>query len=315
MVYRNPFGTLSKLRMIYTDPKLPKKKELRIALISFSNIGNPVPYEYNITSKKTQVRDNLGVRQLVGYSDKDSDLHYEHYHKAILIALNKYKADIICANELVFPAKGYKPIPEAILFTKNMAFDYEVLIIAGTYHDSQTGYNTGLLFFPGCNPTGHPYYKNTSAVQADEFINTPPKREIPCIMFRGLKIAAMICLDMLEFSLVSSVVKGQCDFLFIPSHSIKTERMRNTAIFISKAIPGVALNNYYDFNRTFIPSYVFLFGKYIEKTYRVIFKGGVISFYNLDTEHILREKQRNTYNEDEYLNLLFNKQQTETHFV
>ncbi len=113
----------------------------------------------------------------------------------------------------------------------------------------------------------------------------------------------MICLDMLEYSLVSSVVKRGVDFLFVPSFFEISDRMLDTAKIISKHFCILALDNYH--HNTGISSTLFSFGKVIEPRISVKSENCLLKLYDFDTTSLLQEKTTNRLYMSEYDRELF----------
>lgn len=190
------------------------------------------------------------VRKLAKYSAQKAGELFEYYKAWLLMALEEFKANIVCINELGFPSHNCLPLPAARKFTRELANKYHSLIIAGSYHDRRTAYNTGHIYYPGCGPYGKAFHKQVSATKLTkpEFVSVPSERLSLSVEAFGLKICIVICLDMMDFSTAASIVQSGdlIDFLLVPAYSDDIEPIEKVAYSISRALPGgVAIVNHH----------------------------------------------------------------------
>ena len=142
-------------------------------------------------------------------------------------------ADFICINELGFPfspsTKDFNAENDELKDTiGKIANDYNVYIIAGTFHDDKTLFNTAYIFAPG---EGHEinlpieHQKKCSALSVGEEIRIPYQRYFDYYRCKFGYFSLLICLDSYDPSFIFRIInthkssKPDIDFIFIPSHT------------------------------------------------------------------------------------------------
>ena len=204
-------------------------------------------------------------RRLIHLSQTGAKELYRSYKWALETALKaERKADIICVNELGFPAANYLPWPPAQNLSWRLAQKYKSLIVAGTSHDCRSMYNTGYIYYPGndCPREGLSFHKQVSAIAVGERVCVPPERQTLSLRAFGLKISVVICLDFLDFSTTGSIVKKSetIDLLLVPAFTPSTVAFKKMALAVSEAMAGgVAIVNHY--NSQGPPRQFFTFGQ------------------------------------------------------
>lgn len=187
---------------------------------------------------------------------------WHHYQNALTEALDVSAVDIVVVNELGIPASSTSPSAEFFRQTKLWAKKTYSLIIAGSFHDARTKYNTGYIFTPNSPSNGYAFHKQVSATDVKEYISVPPKRQSLIALAFGFKIGVIICLDLLDYSTVASLVdmRDAIDFILVPSHS-DAESMQSlgrVAKIASQAMPGgVGIINCYDGQSPSSTMYIF----------------------------------------------------------
>jgi hypothetical protein len=196
--------------------------------------------------------DDLCHNHLCVLKRMDNKTIRRRYKSGINAAIRK-NADVICINELGFPYASSEDLKRLISWTRNRARTLKKVIIAGSYHDRDSRYNVGHMFFPGCKDSGFRYFKQVSAIDVRECIDVPARRRSLAIEAFGFRIAVVICLDTLDYTTMTSIVNNnpQIHILLIPSYSPYIEPMEKAAVSISGAMLGaVALVNKYSSERT-----------------------------------------------------------------
>ena len=167
-----------------------------------------------------------------------------HYQNALTEAFAVPGVDVVVVNELGIPASPTGPTAEFFRRTKSWAKrkPSPALIIAGSFHDARTKYNTGYIFTPESPDFGYAFHKQVSATGIGEYISVPPRRQSVIIRAFGFKIGVIICLDLLDYSTVVSLVdmRDTIDFILVPSHSEPEEvrSLEKVAKIASQAMPG-----------------------------------------------------------------------------
>lgn len=318
--FKNPFTALTQhvsrgeaLR-INTLPKT--KSTVRVALISLPKLDFGIK-EYAITSRSTfssLTERRACHRQLVRLNNEHAKQLQEDYNNALSYALGKLEADIICVNELGYPTFRQKPRKDVAAKTRRMAREHEAFILAGTYHDPETFYNTGRIFYPGCPTEGAYYHKQVSAVSTQELISIPPNRSTLLSSAHGLWIGVLVCLDLADFSSVAAVVNFQdrCDLLLVPSYTEYTDSLRKLVETTSKAMQGiVALVNYHSPDPA-LPAFVARqFGEEITMTvHDAPGSAGRVAVIEIDIDEFHESKRQKRFGEspDERMEWLFGNQ-------
>lgn len=293
---------------------LPRpKRKVRLAFVSLPAFENIQKKTYSTMSDEhplTDVDHTACKRRLVNCSDEIAKVLARQYRCAVSLALKKYKANIVCVNELGFPATEEGPLRSEIEETKQLAEQCQALIIAGSAHDSRTFYNTGHLYYPGCATSGvHYYHKQVSANREDEFVSIPSERRTIVTQVFNLKVAVIICLDIADYSTVAGVVKlgDAIDLLLVPAYTKWIEPLEKVAAAASAAMPGmVALVNYYKPGKT--PSYLYRFGSIdsgLKKVNHTPSDHGRIHLYDINVASFHKEKMDMQERVDERLTWLF----------
>jgi hypothetical protein len=308
MKTKNPFTSacqhISLPAKIKYDSKISNSSErstIRIALISLTRpngnmhedtilseplgtTNRPLPIKHRLGLHAEACRRNIFVsehRQAYGY--------WKLYENAIKNALDN-ESRLICINELGVPANIRGPLPAFFKGVKKLTEQYSAVIIAGSFHDTRTRYNTGYIFYPGCPAEGEPFHKQVSATQElDEHINIPPKRESIVVKAFKLYISVITCLDLMDYSIISSLVQfgDRVDFLFVPVCSPKIETFEDIARMVSSTLPGgVGLINTFNTGKQ-SHSRLYLFGqtnpKQPDKS-ESLGSNGIIDFYDIPVQ-------------------------------
>jgi predicted amidohydrolase len=224
------------------------------------------------------------------------------YIAALKHAINNLNADIVCFNELAFPAINGIPDIKAIKATQDIVNEEKRLVVAGSFHDIRTLFNTGYIFYPGGDNSAVHYHKQISATSVKEFIAAPSQRFSVSINAFGLKICVIICMDMMDYSTIASIVqKGEgVDLLLVPAYTDDMDTMEKTSRMISIALPGsVAVTNKHRSSRH--SSSLSSFGRisYGGTPTKHLKNIGSISLYKIDLKDS-RDRQyaiQNKYNE------------------
>lgn len=233
--------------------KKKNRKFINLALISMPQIDDDyVPINYTTLEQKWIDEDIESCkRQLAGYSQSFAGKYSRIFQTNIEKAIEDFKADIICINELGMPLQqNLFPSKVAKDFANQQANTNKCLIIAGTAHNRKTSYNTAYLFYPNGPKYGKWYHKQVSAQKLKphaELIGIPPNRKVIFTNIFGIKISFLICLDLVDYSSVAAVVKlTDAHLVLILCHSEWIEPLNKVAIHLSEAIRGgVAIVNYY----------------------------------------------------------------------
>ncbi|WP_299111461.1 hypothetical protein [uncultured Winogradskyella sp.] len=191
---------------------------------------------------------------IVKYSNSYRKNLLKQFKKALLYAVEKYKANVICINELGMPTNinGIEN-KNAINFAKKIANEHNCLIIAGSNHTTEGYFNVGYVFYPGLDNDGNThraFLKNIGAFQIGEKLFTPSERLIFHTKAFGLGFSFMICLEIADFSSSSTIVhnKENTDILIVPTYLTSYGPIAKVAKTLSEACGGVLLNNCYKSN-------------------------------------------------------------------
>lgn len=309
---KNPFSeTCKKISSIDTVPikslRKNAKRNIRLAFISFPVLQNEKVKCFNTLKDKTSI-ENIDCqaceRQLIVSSNESIETVAKQYYNAVSLALKKHKANIVCINELGFPATEQGPYKDSIEATKKLAQEHEALIIAGSAHDSRTYYNTGHIYHPDSDV--YYYHKQVSAVHLNELVSTPSKRKTIYTHAFGLRIAVIICLDIADYSTVAGIVRlgNEIDMILVPAYTDKIEPLEEVAIDTSAAMPGmVALINHQAAGKR--SSYLYRFGKIDSKLREIKLpdNGGVLNIYDINVEAFHNEKYKKSEDEKQDQNL------------
>lgn len=239
--------------------KYPRDKDtIRLALVSLPEMDRQtcLALQGNIAQDRGAHicgLDSKACERIVYcFSEERAATALNLYREALDVAIGQQNADIVCFNELSFPAIESGPSRDAIHYIQRFAQAKGKLVIGGSAHDSRTLYNSGQLFYPtGDQPEASHifYHKQVSAIATKEYVSIPCLRSTPLVRAFGLRIAILICLDMADYSTVASLFKHgiEADLLIVPSYSFWTEDpLEKIAIDVSAAMPGiVAIVNRY----------------------------------------------------------------------
>jgi len=248
---------------------------------------------------------------MVRYDSAKARTLLSSYKWGVTEALGHLKANIVCVNELGFPSCRGEPYRRVIDFSRRKAEEHKAVIVAGSFHDARTRYNTGYIFFPEDDmevlAAGTPFHKQVSAtevgkkdggllIRTGEYISIPPERASLNFKAYGLSISVIVCLDLMDYSAVANVVKLQdaVDILFIPSCSESTDAMNRMAKLVSRAMPGgVAIVNY--FRKRQVTSTLHLFDREDEepctRVRNIPNNGGRIFVYDIHYAEFKKEKR------------------------
>jgi predicted amidohydrolase len=165
----------------------------------------------------------------------------EAFREALTFALEERQANIVCVSELGLPSRNAMPLADAQRIAFKLSCKYNALIVAGTAHDYRTNFNTGYLFHPAKRPGTWAFHKSASALSMGERIMTPARRRVVIIDAFGLRIATMICLDIVDYTMLAAIMAAgdQVDVVLVPSYTLRSEKMRDVAKVASQALPGV----------------------------------------------------------------------------
>jgi len=314
----NPFAkTCDKISSVKAGPKINVIGEIPdgenticFALISLREYpDNAWKRDDTILNRKDERKRGIDIeackRQRLDCSPQMVRGRLAFYEWALKKAIDE-GARIICINELGFPVSQGRPHVSAIKVARDLANKHKAFILAGSLHDGITKYNTGYLFYPGCPRDGYLFHKHVSACQAGEYISIPPHRQSLTTTVLGFKISVIICLELMDYSTISSIVQlgAGVDFLLIPAYCEEesTGSMIKMARFASNAMPGgVALVNY-SFSR------LYLFDK-LKKPYKTLpvpNNGGKVRLYKIDYDKFNRDKRNKQNNRPPDISWLFN---------
>lgn len=281
------------------EAELKSKNRIRLALVCLPKIVEKEPYTCNIISNEKRRRntdsDTCG-RSVAKYTEKATQMLIDNYYIAIKEVI-KEKPDIICINELGFPADNSGPIKKAIEESIKIANDHKCLLVAGSYHDHRNFYNVGRVYYPyHKNEKNYDelkqkyyYHKQVSAFKTypSERISIPPERNTLIIQAFGIRIAILICADVWDLATITGIIQDEdIKLLLIPSHSEKTDILKLNTRFISQILPGlVAVANYSD--PEVVSYYLYKFGKHITLRQKNILKThGKYYIYTIDTRNL-----------------------------
>lgn len=324
-----------------SKPSFKDRGKIKIALISLRlapSLKQKLQKHYSADVHNCpDIDDDACLRQMIRWSEEDSDNLYSNFESALEIACTEHQSDIVCINELGYPSRGYINelgypsrgcIPEerARTLAKSMANakDHKCVIIGGTCHDIRTRLNSGYVFYPGCenrHTYGIPFHKQISATHEGEFISTPPRRKSLLFNFYGLRVGVIVCLDLMDFSTIGSIVKENGDtinLLMVPACVKFTNSMERAAQIISEAMGGlIAIVN---FCRGREPSsYIYLFGKEAENSEYIsylsnetTFPWGALTLFEVNRNQLMEGKVECITNLSDDLVWLFDRQPIES---
>lgn len=171
--------------------------------------------------------------------------YFNSLKKALNSTIRKLRPNLICVNEMGFPAAHGRALRPAVEWAQQFVDRTKTLLFAGTYHDVRTGLNTGFIFVPNDHKGPIRFNKQISAWGSKEHVAVQPNRCSLIVRAFGLNIAVLVCLDIQDFSSVAPLVRSnRVDLLLLPCYSPDLTSMSKTAEVVSAALPGaVALVN------------------------------------------------------------------------
>ena len=157
--------------------------------------------------------------------DEDFKDYLERFHEMIVAAIKYWRPNFICLNELSFPNLDEKQINQDDPLRKSLkllqgklrrqltrlAKDNQVYIIAGSYHDQKSYFNTAPIFH--CHQVDsihNPYLHNklVSAAALQEYILTPSLRKVTYYSTPYGNFSVLICLDSYDASIIFSLLSN-----------------------------------------------------------------------------------------------------------
>lgn len=222
---------------------------------------------------------------------------WRHYQNALSEVFDISEVDVVMVNELGIPASPTGPSAEFFRRIKSWARKTSSLIIAGSFHDARTKYNTGYIFTPESPSDGYVLHKQVSATDIGEYVSVPAKRQSVVVRAFGFRIGVIICIDLLDYSTVASLVgmRDTIDFILVPSHSEAESitSLGKVAKIVSQAMPGGVgiVNCLHGQTRS---SSMYLFGDSLEPAVdKALTDGsGWLSIYEVDWQSFRTAKLR-----------------------
>lgn len=243
---------------------------IKLALISFemTKLKQHSCYSYSRTSNDICIDDDSIERNLFYHLDESR--HLDEYCKALDIAVLEHGANIVALNELGFPTSDQLPSSIANDHAVKLVQQKHCVIAAGSYHDSRTQFNSGHLYYFGDNQVNDVFYhKQVSAANLGELVSVPPDRHSIMVEAFGIRIAVVICLDMLDYSTMACLFDPAyySNLILVPSFADNTTGMINAGKEFSEALPGiVAVLNKNTKNGEKYPGKILYFGREIVET-------------------------------------------------
>lgn len=258
----NPFGARSPIvGIVPVGTRLseaPPDGTLRIQLVSMLEFKKDDRSELPFVTFRRRAR-NLDLpsleRGLCVQAPRRAKTYEQDFLKAMRMVLsadpdsNRPKPDIVCVNELAFPASAKGPSLAVGSELGQLAEAGGQFVVAGTAHDTRSLYNTAYAFYPGCPPYGWKYHKQVSATHPEvkERVSVPGVRRTAAFAAFGIRLSILTCLDICDYSSVLPVVQNRdgIDLLLVPSYSERIDRLVTMAKVVSKGMGGlVALVNH-----------------------------------------------------------------------
>lgn len=247
----NPFSKYTRHISRVEKARLPTELEkprprIRLALISLPAIEDDLRVKsYRLANAPKEVGDD-GSRKIVSYVPTVARMLSAHFRAALTRAIEHWRANIVCFNELGLPTTlRQTPKADALQHARSLASSHDCVIVAGSSHDGRTFYNTTRVFHKQVPPGGLLYHKQVSATAGSvgEFVSNPPDRRTLLFRAFGINVALLTCLDMLDFASVAAVVKlnERVDLLLVPCYSDKMDALEDAARFVSAAMPGTVV--------------------------------------------------------------------------
>lgn len=268
---------------------------------------NGYPEEFMVKLPQRDCRRGLDVKACGRTVCNGNGISWQQYKEALEQALEEGDADIVIANELSIPVTQTGLPEEFFNEIKYLANKKPSLIITGSFHDPRTNYNTGYIFTPEAPDGGYIFHKQVSATKIKEYISVTPRRQSIVVPAFNLNIGVIVCLDLLDYSTVATLVSlhDAIDFILVPAYSREIQSLDKVARIASESMPGgVGIINYC---RSNMPSnLMYVFGKpqkpLMEKP--LVNGSGKLSIYEIKWEDFRSEKWKRQYIEDDF-NWLF----------
>jgi hypothetical protein len=243
-------------------------------------------------------RDGLDVkacrRRLFRRSGARGVESWRDYKKGLTEAIVKFKADIVVVNELGIPIGSHCTPTVFLKHMRALVQKRPSLIIAGSFHDARTKYNTGYILTPKSPAEGYIFHKQVSAVDVAERVSVPPSRRSTTVTAFGFRIGVIVCLDLLDYSTIGPLVdmRDALDFVLVPTHSQLTEPLEKIAKIASGVMcGGVGIVNYDDGEGH--KSSMHLFGEYLKPTIdqQLSTAAGWLKVYDFDWQGFTNRKR------------------------
>jgi hypothetical protein len=301
---------------------LRQRSTVKVALVSMppSLYTTDPPFSVlRVKKKQPDLEPEAWTRSLVGFNDDVAAARLDAFREAVTAALTAMDANVVCVSELGFPTSpSRRPSDAAIDFAHDMSERHRALVIAGSAHDSRMLYNTGFLFYPGCRKKVLTFHKALSARAAKEKVSVPSWREVLAVEIFGLRIAALICLDIADYPSVASVVRvsDRIDMILAPCYTKKFEKMAAVARAASQALPGtVALANAQVVDGDAPECRIFEFGKgRAPAEMHRLGSGAVISMLHVDVEKFKQRQIQEKISSDGDMAWLFGRPENMTRY-
>lgn len=239
---RNPFIQVSKH---VSQPKFalrdvgPVKDSIRFVAVAMPWLDGEL-VSYGPSHNDWGVDPKTVGRQLFKHSDASARQFEAAFLEAVETALVVEGADVVCFSELAFPTFRGRPLRRVAHHVDRLAKRHGALIVAGTAHDHRTLMNTGLIFSPSEVKTGRSFHKHVSALAMGERVEAPSERNIVYVRAFGFKVAILICLDLVDYSLVAAAVRASelTDMVLACCLTEETMPLEGVAAAASAAIGG-----------------------------------------------------------------------------
>lgn len=224
------------------SPNHPPGGTVRIALVSMPDLTFERKFFSALRGKKKPpgVDPKAYSRCLAGSGREASKKMMVAYSEALEVAAD-WHANIVCFSELGLPGRNLIPVAAARRIACEVSRRHNLLVIAGSSHDSRTLCNTGYVFHPGGPSHGRAFHKAVSAISMGEYISTPSSKSVLAVEIFGLRVAILVCLDIADYASLASVVRvgDRIDMILVPCYTKKFEKMVEIAKVASKALPGL----------------------------------------------------------------------------
>ena len=195
------------------------------------------PIQTIVKTKKVKIAlISFGIDEFEEIEDDEYKLYkipqnsLSSYKKTFLEAMkiaSQEGAQFICSSELSYPGWDAKINNELMRLCKRK----KSYIIAGSFHDENTFYNTSLIFTP-YNQV-HKIHKLKSAYHAGEKIKAPPDPKLINFTTEFGNFCVVICFDSYRDDVKNTFIHYQkdfryqpIDFIFVPSYNVKPDEGR-----------------------------------------------------------------------------------------